>query len=233
LPLFISLNIYRGWDILIKLTKLIFFIFLDNVQFKKNDWQNRNKIKTSNGEQWLTVPVIHDFGQKITEVKINNQANWKHNHLSSLQHSYAKAPFLEEYKDFFEKAYQQDWDSLVDLNIYFVEGLMQLLGIDTKIVKASDYDVTEDSTQRLIDLCKKVDVDTYIAGKDARKYMDFDAFKDQGIDVVIQEFEHPIYPQLWTEKDETNFLSSMSVVDLLFNCGNESLKIIRQQGGDA
>ena len=130
------------------------FILLDNVQFKKNDWQNRNKIKTPQGGQWLTVPVLHDFGQKITEVRINNKMSWRSGHLKSLQMNYAKAPFFKEYVPHFEEILGKEWEFLSELNIAVIRKCVELLGIGTKIVLASDYQATEESTQRLADLCK-------------------------------------------------------------------------------
>ena len=141
------------------------FILLDNVQFKKNEWQNRNKIRTPQGWQWLTVPVLHNFGQKISEVKINNQIKWKDNHLKTLELNYKKSPFFGKYFPFFEELYRQEWECLADINIFVIQKMVDLLGIKTKIVKSSDYQATEDNTQRLIDLCKLLKGDQYLSGE--------------------------------------------------------------------
>src|SRR3989338_1301971 len=118
------------------------FIILDDVQFKKNDWQNRNRIRTSQGWQWLTVPIFHDFGQKITEVRINNNDNWRETHLKAIILNYGRAPFFDDYIGIFEDAYARPWTYLVEINIYFIEKFIDLLGIRTKLVRASEYDAT-------------------------------------------------------------------------------------------
>lgn len=205
------------------------FILLDNVQFKKNEWQNRNRIRTAQGWQWLTVPVLHDFGQKINEVKINNNQDWRKAHLKSISLNYSKAPFFDDYIDFFESTYDKEWELLSEINVYFFKKIIELLGITTKIVMASQYQSSDDSTQRLIDLCKEFDADTYIAGRDGNKYMDFDKFSQNAIKVRIQDFQHPQYSQLWTNQGDEGFISHTSVIDLLFNHGVKSLDIIRQQ----
>ena len=142
------------------------FILLDDVQFKKNEWQNRNRIRTSQGWQWLTVPVLHDFGQKINQVRINNKIDWKKNHLKALQLNYIKAPFYKEYIGLFESAYCKDWEFLSEINIYFIEKIVSILGIKTKIVTSSSFQSSNDPTQRLIDLCQKFKAKKYLSGQD-------------------------------------------------------------------
>jgi len=202
------------------------FIILDNVQFKKNDWQNRNRIRTSQGWQWLTVPVLHNHGQSIIEVKINNTIKWRKAHCHAIKMNYSKAPFFNEYMGFFESVYNREWESLVDINIYFIEKIIEWLGIKTKIVKASDFQATEESTQRLVDLCKEFDATTYLSGPDGEKYMDINKFEDNNIHLKIQDFHHPVYSQLWTGGKNENFISHMSVIDLLFNYGSDSLRVL-------
>lgn len=203
------------------------FIILDNVQFTKNDWQNRNRIRTSQGWQWLTVPVLHDHGQAINEVKIDNKKNWRKAHYNALQMNYAKAPFFKDYIGFFESLYAREWDLLTDVNMAVIDQVIQWLGVETKVVKSSDYPSTDESTQRLIDLCKQFNASTYLSGADGGKYMDISKFEENGIQLEIQDFQHPVYPQLWTDGNNDNFISHMSVVDLLFNYGSESLELIK------
>lgn len=205
------------------------FILLDDVQFKKNEWQNRNKIRTSQGWQWLTVPVLHDFGQKINEVRINNKIDWKKSHFKALQMNYSKAPFYHQYIAEFELIYKKDWEFLVDINVYFIERMLEFLGMKTKIVLSSQFKVMEDATQRLVELCRKYKATTYISGKDGQKYMDDKLFKESNIQIVTQDYRHPVYSQQWNNESEKGFLSHMSIVDVLFNHGPDSLKIIRNK----
>ena len=195
------------------------FCYLDSVQYKKNDWQNRNRIKTSQGWQWLTVPVRFQFPEKICEVKINPMVNWRKKHLQALVTNYRRAPYFETYIEVYEQVYSEDWELVSELNIHFIERLINALGLSQKpAVKSSQLDLREEPTDRLIDICKEVQADTYLAGQDGMKYMDLERFKENGIEVIIQDFKHPVYPQIFND-----FESHMSVVDLLFNCGPESL----------
>lgn len=200
------------------------FVFLDNVQFRKNEWQNRNKIKTSEGWQWLSVPVIHRFSQKICEVQINKTAWWSKKHLNALITNYSKTPFFKEYIGFFEQTYAQDWQYLVDINIHMIQYLVKALGIsDRKFVKSSEYKAREDPTERLVDICLQERGDVYLSGQDGAKYLDLEKFEKEGIKVIFQDYKHPHYAQLFG-----SFEPYMSIVDLLFNCGQESLSILRK-----
>ena len=205
-----------------KIDKADIFVILDNVQYKKNEWQNRNRIKTADGWQWLTVPVLYKFPQKINEVRINNGVDWRRKHLNALSMNYAKSPYLNEYRYFFEDTYLKEWEYLVDININFIEFFIQTIGMDTKTLLASKLQLREDPTYRLIDICKEVGANTYLAGKDGSNYMDVEGFEKENINIVFQDFQHPIYNQLIGE-----FEPNMSVIDLLFNYGEETLNMIR------
>ena len=206
-----------------KIRRADVFCFLDNVQYKKNDWQDRNRIKTAQGWQWLTVPVHYRFPQKINEVTINNAVTWKSKHLQTLVTNYSRAPYFKKYAHIFEKVYSQDWELISDLNIVLIEQLRAALGLDQRpAVKSSDFDLREDPTDRLIDICLAINADTYLSGQDGVNYMDLERFKENGIEVLIQDFKHPVYPQMFND-----FESHMSVVDLLLNCGPESMEKIK------
>ncbi len=198
------------------------FCYLDDVQYKKNDWQNRNRIKTAQGWQWLTVPVHYRFPQKLNEVTINNAVNWKNKHLQTLVTNFNRAPFFREFAKLFEQVYSEDWKFLSALNIALIERLKAAFGVgQVPAVKSSEFSLRQDPTDRLIDICKELKADTYLSGPDGVNYMDLDRFEQNGIQVVVQEFTHPVYPQIFNE-----FQSHMSVVDLLFNCGSEGLERI-------
>lgn len=201
-----------------KMIKSDTFCYLDNVQFKKNEWQNRNRIKTAQGWQWVTVPVKYRFPQRINEVKINNEVDWRKKHFQALMSNYSKAPFFQEHFTFFMEAYARDWESICELNIFFIEYIREKLGLgDRPTVLASQLNLSEDPTGRLIDICKTLGADTYLAGRDGAKYMELDRFKDSGIRVITQDFHLPVYPQRFGD-----FVPQLSVIDLLFNCGVQS-----------
>jgi hypothetical protein len=207
-----------------KIRRADVFCYLDNVQYKKNDWQNRNRIKTAQGWQWLTVPVQYRFPQKINEVTINNAVNWKHKHFQTLVTNFNRAPFFEEYAKLLEQVFSEEWAFLSDLNIALIERIKAAFGLgQAPAVRSSEFSLSEDPTDRLIDICKVLKADTYLSGPDGVKYMDLDRFKQRGVQVVVQEFVHPVYPQLFN-----SFQSQMSVVDLLFNCGPKGIERIAE-----
>lgn len=205
-----------------KLDKADVFVFLDNVQYKKNEWQNRNKIRTARGWQWITVPVRYNFKQLINQVRIDNSKRWSEIHYHSLLTNYNKAPYFNSYSSFFKNIYSQKWEYLVDINIYFIKYLTQILGITTELIKASQLDVTGQKTVRLVNICKKLGADTYLSGSGAREYLDLSQFEKNNIKVVFQQFHHPVYKQVYP-----GFELCMSIVDLLFNYGHKSLAVLR------
>jgi hypothetical protein len=203
-----------------KMRRADVFCYLDNVQYKKNDWQNRNRIKTARGWQWLTVPVHYRYPQKICEVTINNTVKWKNKHRQALISNYNRAPFFKEFFELLEPVYLKDWELLCELNMHLIEQLRAVLKLDQQpTVKASDFDLSEEPTDRLIDICQALKADTYLAGQDGVNYMNMERFEQRGIRVIVQDFKHPVYPQAFE-----GFQSHMSVVDLLFNCGPQSLE---------
>lgn len=199
------------------------FCFLDNVQYKKNEWQNRNRIKTATGWQWLTVPVGYRFGQAVKEVAINNNANWQKKHLQALRTNYSRAPFFEEVLDVFSDGFSRQWSRLVDLNIYFIGKICEYLALQEKhFVRASELSLREDPTDRLVDICRRFDANIYLSGPDGASYMDLSRFEEAGIQVVFQKFTSPVYPQQFN-----GFEPQLSIVDMLFNCGPKTLEIIQ------
>lgn len=199
------------------------FCLLDNVQYKKNEWQNRNRIKTTDGWQWLTVPVSFQFPEKICDVKINSNAHWKKKHIQAINTNYRKTPYFEEIMGMLKSVFDHEWVLLSDLNRTLIQLLREYLGIGERpLLVASDLEsLSDEPTLRLIDICKYFGADTYLSGPDGPKYMDMDAFNRNGIKVVVQEFQHPQYPQCFGA-----FQSHMSIIDLLFNCGPKSYDVL-------
>jgi WbqC-like protein family len=200
------------------------FVILDDVQFKKNEWQNRNRIKTPAGWQWLTVPVRHRFPQRISEVRLDGAAPWPRKHLGALVANYSGAPAFERHRPFLEESFARPWDRLLDLSLGTLGYLMGALGIETKLVLASALDPApaENATDRLIAICRAVGADTYLSGTGGRDYLDAPRFDRAGLRVEVQAFRCPVYPQRFG-----GFEPNLSIVDLLFNCGAESLAILR------
>ena len=204
------------------------FVFLDNVQYSKNDVINRNKIKTPQGEAWLTVGILSKghYGQPINEVKINNDVPWAGTHWKSLAQNYRKAPYFREYEGLFENVYRHKWEGLADLNKHLTGIVLEILGIKgVKLVLASELSASGKSTELLINICKAVGGDVYLSGFGGKNYMDEAAFEKEGLVLRYYDFKHPTYSQLWGD-----FIPNLSIVDLLFNEGGRSLEIL---GGHA
>ncbi len=198
------------------------FVLLDNVQYKKNEWQNRNRIKGPQGAQWLTVPVRFNFPARIAEVGINDSDPWRRKHLQALRTNYAKAPYWAASEGFLEQFYACEWSELAVVNRASIEWLRDQLGIDTRLEVASEMKLSQEPTQRLLDICNAVGADTYLSGVDGEQYMNMELFAAAGVGIVVQDYEPPAYPQLYGD-----FVSHLSVLDLLLNCGPESGKVLR------
>jgi len=203
------------------------FVLLDTTQFAKDDFQNRNRIKTRDGPTWLTVPVFKKgkSEQLIEDVEICNQRNWRNRCWSLIYQNYKDAPYFEDYAPFFEELYGRRWTELATLNEVIIEYLRDQFARGTELVKASDLDVyvTGPTTVNLT-IAERVGANTYLSGRYGREYLDETAFADRGIEVRYQDFEHPVYPQLWG-----GFVPRMSSIDLLFNCGKQSLEVIERE----
>lgn len=207
-----------------KLDRADVFVLLDNVQFKKNEWQNRNRIKGSGGPQWLTVPVSGGFGQRIAELDIARREDWQGRHLKTLRTCYGRAPHFVETLSRYERIACRSLEKLADLNIQLLHDLLDQMELEKKILRASELGpLPEDRDQRLIELCRKLGAETYLAGAGGRDYMDLERYRSAGLTVVFQEYRHPSYSQLFGD-----FAPNLSVLDLLFNCGPHSMEIIRK-----
>jgi len=205
-----------------KISRADVFVLLDNVQFKKNEWQNRNKIKTAQGWQWLTVPVKYKYPQLIDEVTINNSVRWQHKHRQAILSNYSKAAHYHYLDEFLEEIFSCSWQLISQLNITGVRILARVLGIDTPIFVASELDnFPKDPDDRLIAITRHFDADTYLAGEGGSQYMDLEKYDRSGIQVIFQDYKHPVYDQLFG-----NFEPNMSIIDLILNHGEKSLSIL-------
>lgn len=203
-----------------KIAKSDHFVFLDCVQYKPREFQNRNRIRTKEGWIWLSVPVVAGPAgerQNILDVRVDNQSPWQRKHEGSLVTWYGGAPFFKDYFPFFKETLAVDWQKLSELNVRIIRGMLDVLSIKTPISFESDLSINTTSTQRIIDICKELKADTYLSGTGGKDYLEEALFQENGIRLVYQEFKHPVYPQRYEP-----FVPYMSIVDLLFNCGGES-----------
>jgi hypothetical protein len=200
-------------------------IVLDHVQFEKNSYTNRNKVRTANGWCWLSVPVQTRgrFGElAIDELTIDNTQRWRDKHWRTLEQSCRRAPYFAEHAAFFESVYRREWTRLADL-CQAVNGYLQrAFGIRTPIRHSRDMGINSRKDELVLDLCRSVGATRYISGALGRQYLRLDLFRKAGIEVVFQDYRHPTYPQAHGPR----FEPYMAAIDLLFNCGPESLAVM-------
>ena len=200
------------------------FVILDHVQYQRG-FINRNKIKTSYGWEWLTVPINKNMNRRpICEVTISNSTDWADKILKTLRCNYSKTQFFRSYENALKLKLEKKWAYLAELNFELIAMIVEILGVKVKIYKSSSLGLEGKATELLVNICKKFNADTYLSGPGGKLYMETDKFVKAGINVKYQDFKHPVYLQLFPQN---NFLPNLSIVDLLFNCGDESLKIIK------
>lgn len=201
------------------------FVLLDNVQFKKNEWQHRNRIRTHNGWQWLSVPTGYRYPQAINEVSVNLGIPWREKHLKSLDINYGRAPFYAEYRKSLAEFYAQNWPTIDLWNNASVRLCAEWFGITVPVSLASQLSGEGTSTARLVSICRELGADTYLAGSGGHDYMDLALFDNAGIRVVFQEFIPPVYVQHGTAPG-SSFVPGLSALDIIFNCGPVSRSVL-------
>lgn len=204
------------------------FLIVDNVQFVKRGefgWIHRNRIRSPEGWVWMTVPVMTKgkYHQTIQETTIDTSVPWARKHLKAIEWNYKTAPYLGKYHAIFEDIYLRRWESLCDLNVAFIAGILDALGVKRTLQKTSELGVEGKASQLIVEMCKKIGADTYLSGVHGRDYLDLPLFEASGIKVIFQEFKCPVYPQC--QKGE--FISDLSIVDMLFNCGDRTMELLR------
>lgn len=191
------------------------FIIYDDMQYTKNDWRNRNRIKTPKGMEWLTIPAGQDISRRIRDVELSDY-RWQSKHWKSLVSNYSKSPYFREVAEWLEPLYlTKQHTNLSQINRTFIEAICNYLDIKTKITYSWDYILTEGKSERLSDLCVQAGANEYISGPAAKDYLDISVFSDQDIKVTWFDYSgYQDHPQLWGE-----FTQEVSILDLLFNCG--------------
>ncbi len=201
------------------------FVVYDTVQFTRRDWRNRNLIKTSKGLRWITIPVEvkGKYNQIIKDTKVADKS-WIVSHWDILKQNYRSAACFKEMAEWIEPLYRKcDFDYLTDVNMYFIQGINQFLGINTNIGFSSDEKLNINKNQRLVDICKDLKVHVYCTGPAAMSYLDESKFLETGIKVTYFDYSgYPEYPQLYPP-----FEHGVSILDLIFNVGNESNKYMK------
>lgn len=192
------------------------FIFHDDLQYTKNDWRNRNKIKTEKGPAWLTIPVGTSEKRLICEVEIKD-SRWQKEHWRKICQNYSRAPYFRKYSDFFEYIYtKQQWSTLSELNQTLIKGISKdLLGITTVFDDSRKFCLEETKAKRMIELLKKVECSTYLSGPAAQSYINEKEFKNFGITVQWMNYSgYSEYNQFYPP-----FSHDVTILDLLFHTG--------------
>jgi len=199
------------------------FVLFDGVQYQIRDWNNRNRIRTADGTLWLTVPVFrkNHYDLKLKDVRINNDLPWRRKHWRSIVGAYRNGLFFARYADFFEDVYKRDWVLLSELNEHILLHLLDEFGIKVRYERASDMTLEGVKSDLVMGMCKRLNADLYMFGEQGQDYADVAAFHREGIRVCFQKYEHPTYSQVYP-----GFISHLSVIDLLMNCGPQSLGIL-------
>lgn len=210
-----------------RLMKADLYVILDNVQFvsySSRSWMNRDKIKTANGEKWLTVGVCKEPRKTpINQIMLLEDGKWRTSNLNLLRENYRKTPYYSEIMPYIEKLYSFECERMMDFNLESIKMLMELLDIKIEMVAASDLNPQGKNNAMIVDIMKKVGCHRYLSGIGARDYYEPEIYKNADIEVVWQKFEPPVYPQPFGE-----FIPYLSSIDMLFNCGIEgSRKILR------
>lgn len=204
------------------------FVFHDDLQYTKGDWRNRNKIKTAQGVQWLTVPVSYKtVSQLICETPIDHSTAWGKKHLAQWCAHYQATPHFASAMALLEGLDSDRFSTISDLNIHLIGRICGYLGITTPMRRSSELGLNGKKTERLIELLKKVDATTYLSGPSAEAYLDKAAFSTNGIRLEYKSYDYAPYPQLWG-----TFEGGVSVLDLIANCGPEARSHIRSQTSD-
>lgn len=199
------------------------FVFYDDVQYTKNDWRNRNRVKTANGLTWLTIPVGAHNDKCIDEIRLADQ-RWQSKHWATLQQAYSRAPFFSDYRDFWAHVYlESDWPRLSELNQFLIKTISkEMLGVQVEFEDVRSFRLGEGRVGRLLDLLRQIGATRYVSGPTARDYLDVSRFAEAGIQVVFKDYAgYPAYPQPFPP-----FEHAVSILDLLFCCGPRAAEYI-------
>jgi hypothetical protein len=211
---------WRGYFDLIDDVDL--FIFLEDVEYSRGTWRNRNRIKTPQGLRWLTVPVHHRLGMLIQEVEIDYKLGWVDKHIASLRQSYGKAPHFGRYADPVFDILARRLRTISELNIALTRELMRMLAIGTPTRLSSEMQAGGQKDERVLSLLRAAGATHYLSGPAARDYIVPARFAEAGITLSYKSYQYAPYPQL-----HGAFEGQVTVLDLLVNCGPESAQLLK------
>jgi hypothetical protein len=202
------------------------FVLFDHVEMPRGkNWTTRNKIRLDDRWLWLTVPTVKSgVGyQRICDVEINYEQRWIRKHTGTLRQAYCCAPYYKVYDQDVLAMLEQEYELLVDLNVALIEFIVRAMGIHCDFIRSSELNVEGGRTEEIIEVCRQVGATDYISGTGCFEFFEPEQFRDTGINLHFQMFEHPTYRQVGD-----GFIPNMCALDLLFNCGERSLEILTQ-----
>ena len=216
-----------------KIAKADIFVILDNVQFEKNYFQNRNKIMGTNGVQWINIPTSTKghMDSNLSRMKISVDGvnrKWKDKYLRTIRMSYGKHPYFSMVFPVLEHAINLDTEYLCEINMSIIRGFAERLDIRPDYVRASEMDLDGAKSDLILDICKKAGADVYIAGSSGRDYLDVERFREAGITVKYNDYKHPVYEQ----RKAKEFQSHLAALDLFMNCGWDEGKRVLMEGNE-
>ena len=206
------------------------YYIVDTVQYVKEHWHSRNKIRKKDGWLWINTPVLQSKSKILMwpEAKIDNTKPWKRKQLSSIQMCYSRTKYYKEIYAELEEIYSKDYEYLIDFNEQIIKYAFKKFNINIPVYKTSElikegHDISGIKTDLILNMCKAANAKTFIFGQDGKTYIEEDKFKQSGVEYKFQNFKHPVYKQRHPE-----FESHMSFIDLLFNYGPNSIEILKQ-----
>ena len=207
-----------------KMARADVFVILEGVDYKKNNFQNRNRVWTPNGVAWATVPVLHKGldSKKIGDIRTVETEPWRKKYRMLLEQNYGRHPGFGAAMSVVDRALEDGGDSLARINTIMIKGFAELLGIRTPIVVDADLETSGSKSELLVSVCRAVGADSYLSGAGGRDYLDESVFAEAGIAVLYQDFHHPVYPQ----KGPTEFVPYLSVFDLICNRPDDAGEIL-------
>ncbi len=210
-----------------KLSLSDIFVVMDDVQYQY-DHTNRNKIVANNVKGWTRIIIPtkkeHKFSL-IKDVEIDNKLPWRETNWHQINETYENSPFFNLYQKYLESLYKQEWTHLFAINLEIIKKIIQWLNIKTEIILESQLNVSGNSTERLVNVCKTIGADTYVSGMGGKTYLNEKLFGENKIKLVYQNYTSIIYPQ----KSSKSFIPNLSILDLLANMGSKSSQVIQNQ----
>lgn len=207
-----------------KINKSDVYIVMDNVQLSKSGWTHRDKIKTNKEVSWITIPIKNiKKKQLIKDCLIDHDINWKKKHINMISESYKNSKFINEGIEIINDLYKLNTNYLFEFNFNIINKLFEIFKINVDIKLLSQLNVDGDKSELLIKILKKINSNLYLSGDGAKNFIDIDLFKNNNIEIIFNDFKHPIYEQI-----HGNFVKDLSILDIILNCGiTETEKLIK------